>query len=294
MNEGARPEADLHTALAHWLAAAGRLRMEKDDGQQTATEEAGQGEFPMEEAWLAMTRTLKTLIEALSGPGGLAALGRGTGLIPEITAALLASGMKGASIIHQHVAERLERIGSHAEDLYLDAAGRESLQLWSSLYQKELGRYFRIPQLGLGRFYQERLNETLDKFNIFTAALAELLHLLSRPFEKSAAALQEQIEEFIRTGGLPEDTEAYYRMWLKALEGHFMTLFQSDEYNESLRETMSALEDYLSARNRIFQDMLKSLPIPTRNEMDDLSREVYLLKRRIRTLEKAAGKHPRV
>lgn len=294
MSEGARAETDLHTAFTHWLAAAGRLRTEKEAGKQSSDgEDSGQGELPPEEAWMTVMRTLQAFFEALSGPAGLAALGRGTGQIPEITAALLASGMKGASILHQHLADRLERMESHAGDLHFDTPGRESLQLWSDLYQKEISRYFRIPQLGLGRFYQERLNETLDKFNIFAAALAELLHLLSRPFEKSTAVVQEKIEELIRTGGLPEDSEAYYRMWLKTLEGHFMTLFQSPEYNDSLRETMSALGDYLTARNRIFQDMLQALPVPTRKEMDELSREVYLLKRRVRTLEKAAGKRQR-
>jgi polyhydroxyalkanoate synthesis regulator phasin len=79
-------------------------------------------------------------------------------------------------------------------------------------------------------------------------------------------------------------------MWVKILEGHFMTLFQSPEYNKSLGETMIALEDYISARNRILQDMLQSMPVPTRKEMDDLYKEIYLLKKKVRDLEKANGK----
>jgi polyhydroxyalkanoate synthesis regulator phasin len=65
-----------------------------------------------------------------------------------------------------------------------------------------------------------------------------------------------------------------------------MTLFQSPEYNKALGETMNALEDYLAARSRILQDMLQSLPVPSRKEMEDLCKEVYLLKKKIRSLEK--------
>jgi polyhydroxyalkanoate synthesis regulator phasin len=49
-------------------------------------------------------------------------------------------------------------------------------------------------------------------------------------------------------------------------------------------------QDYLNARNKIIQDMLLSLPIPTSKEMDDLYMEVYTLKKTVRDLEKAKGK----
>jgi hypothetical protein len=34
------------------------------------------------------------------------------------------------------------------------------------------------------------------------------------------------------------------------------------------------------------QDMMSVLPVPSRKEIDDLEREVYELKKRIRTIEK--------
>ena len=99
--------------------------------------------------------------------------------------------------------------------------------------------------------------------------------------------MQEKLEELTKSGGLPEDTRVYYQMWLKNLEGHFMKLFKSGEYNRVLGETLAAMEDYLEARNKIIQDILQSLPIPTSKEMDDLYMEVYRLKKSVRTLEKA-------
>ena len=34
----------------------------------------------------------------------------------------------------------------------------------------------------------------------------------------------------------PEDPKAYYQMWIKILEGHYMTLFQSPDYVKTLGE----------------------------------------------------------
>jgi len=43
------------------------------------------------------------------------------------------------------------------------------------------------------------------------------------------------------------------------------------------------------ARHRMLTDMLQSLPLPTNKEMDELYKELYLLKKRVRELEKSSG-----
>jgi len=199
--------------------------------------------------------------------------------------------MKGYFTFQQQILDKIERIGNRTDAYRFDQIDQEALRAWSEIYQKEIRQYFNVPQLGLSRFYQERMNQVLDKFNVFNTSLTEFLQLLSLPFEKSFQVMQEKIEELAKNGDLPEDSRAYYRMWVKILEGHFMTLFQSPEYNKVLGETMDALEDYLSARNRVLQDMLQSLPVPTRKEMEDLCKELYLLKKKVRRLEKANEKH---
>jgi polyhydroxyalkanoate synthesis regulator phasin len=81
-------------------------------------------------------------------------------------------------------------------------------------------------------------------------------------------------------------------MWIKILEGHYMTLFQSKQYTETMAKTLDALNRFLSARNEVLQDALKLLPISTHRDMDEVNREIYLLKRRIRSLEKKLQDRP--
>jgi polyhydroxyalkanoate synthesis regulator phasin len=75
-------------------------------------------------------------------------------------------------------------------------------------------------------------------------------------------------------------------MWVKVLEGHYMTLFQTPEYVETLSKTLNSLSAYQTARNAVIEDMLAGLPIPTRTEIDALYEEIHRLKRRLRALEK--------
>jgi polyhydroxyalkanoate synthesis regulator phasin len=53
-----------------------------------------------------------------------------------------------------------------------------------------------------------------------------------------------------------------------------------------MSNTLHALEDYLQARDAIIQDILKVMAVPTQKDMDDLYKEIYQLKKKIRKLEK--------
>ena len=109
----------------------------------------------------------------------------------------------------------------------------------------------RSPSSGWYAFYQERFYQTIDKFNVFSTTFAEFMHVLMLPMEKSFMVLHDKIEEQIREGKTPEDPHEHYRLWVKILEGHYMTLFKTSEYTKTLNNTMSSYEDYLSARNQI-------------------------------------------
>jgi polyhydroxyalkanoate synthase subunit PhaE len=198
--------------------------------------------------------------------------------------------MQAFLTFQKHLPEKAGKIGVGADPYALDNLAQDSLKAWTTLYEEEFQRYFNIPQLGLNRFYQERINQAIDKYNIFATSLSEFLQILQMPFEKTTQDMNEKIEELTKSGALPEDSREYYRMWVKTLEGHFMNLFHSSQYIEAMGNAMAAYDDYLGARNGIIQDMLQSFPIPTNREMNELYKEIYLLKKKVRKLEKANGK----
>ena len=64
------------------------------------------------------------------------------------------------------------------------------------------------------------------------------------------------MSEMAQGGELPDDTKGYYNLWVKVLEGHFMTLFQTPEYVDTLTRTVNALADFSAARDSALEDIL--------------------------------------
>jgi class III poly(R)-hydroxyalkanoic acid synthase PhaE subunit len=257
-------------------------------GQKMSDEKAtpeGHSRFSPE-ALLSIIKTWGTLSSAMSEPSAASALASGFATLPDIMTKFFQTGMSGFLKIHEQTTDKLKDLGKRTEAYSFENLDQDSIKVWSDFYDKEIRQYLKVPQLGLVRVYQERFYQTIDKFNVFSTTFAEFMHVLMLPMEKSFMVLHDKIEEQIREGKTPEDPHEYYRLWVKILEGHYMTLFKTSEYTKTLNETLSSYEDYLSARNQIVTDALQSLPIPTNKDLDELYDELYHLKKRVKDLEK--------
>ena len=288
----AKPSTDF---LQAWLNMANQFwsgfpGMTAGRPAETGTVPEGQSK-PSQEALLSIMKTWGTLSSALSEPSALNTITSGMAALPDIMTRFFQTGLGSYLKIAEQLQDKLKDVGKRTEAYTFDNLDKDTIRAWSDFYDKEIRQYLKVPQLGLVRFYQERFNQTIDKFNIFNATLAGFMQILMLPFEKTFKVMKDKIEEQVRDRSIPEDPHEYYRMWLKILEGHFMTLFKSTEYTKALAETLKAYEEYLSSRNRILEDTMQSLPIPTNKDLDELYEELYLLKKRIRDLEKAQRDH---
>lgn len=234
----------------------------------------------------AAIRNWQALSEAMSAPESLESLLKGAGAMPDLLAKFAQNAVSGYLQLQQKWLERSGRIGETVEAYTFDRLDENMFRAWLDMYETEFRQYLQIPQLGLARGYLEKFNQAMDKYNIYQSTLAEFVRVLSLPFNHSAAVMQEKLGEMAEKGGLPDDSRKYYQMWIKILEGHYMKLFQSPEYTGILANTLNAISEFTSARDAVIQDMLSGLPIPSRTEIDELERELYELKRRIRSMEK--------
>jgi len=126
----------------------------------------------------------------------------------------------------------------------------------------------------------------MDRFHLLQTAMAEFLRLLYRPFETARAEYLKKLAENTDKNEVPADFKAQYMIWLKILEGHYMVLFQTPEYLASLGKTISAAAAYSLARKSLTNDLLKSLSIPSLDNMEGIYRELYDMKKRLKDLEK--------
>jgi len=221
----------------------------------------------------------------MTDPAALQSLFKGAGAMPELLARLAQTSLGSFVQMQQKLFESASRIGKSAEAYNFDELDENIFHSWADIYEKEFKQFLNVPQLGLTRLYQEKSNLALDKYMVFQTALAEFSRLLALPVARSFNVLQAELGELAEKGELPEDSKVYYNMWVKILEGHYMTLFQSPEYIKSLGYTLTTMSEFTRARNDLVEDFLGALPIPRQKEVDELYEEIYRLKKRIKILE---------
>ncbi len=277
----------IKSALDFWLSAAGMWpdmsnpRQDSDDAQTTARDDF---KTRSQEAWQQPFKFLQTLLSSLSDAEALNAFITGTGTIPDMMMRMLRSGYDGYSQLYQQWLDRLGKMDESGEPYRFENLDEDLFRGWMEIYQREIQPILKAPPLGLHRFYQERMFQTLDKYNLHQAALADFMRLFFLPVEKSLRVMEKELERLSGEGKLSENFKDYYHMWVKVLEGHYMNLFKSPDYLESMARMLSTMGDYKMAQRKMLADILQVLPIPTNEDMDELYKEVYMLKKKVKQL----------
>ncbi len=158
--------------------------------------------------------------------------------------------------------------------------------IWKDIYESDFQKFFKIPQLGIGRNYQEQANSAMNTANKAMIAFSEFIGLLYIPVEKAGAVVMDEFKKMMDAGQIPEDPKVIYTIWIKALEGHFMEMLQSSEYINAMHSLIETISDHKESKGKLVNTMLQQLGIPTNLEMDELYQEVYTLKKRLKTVEK--------
>ncbi|MFZ5572577.1 MAG: poly(R)-hydroxyalkanoic acid synthase subunit PhaE [Thermodesulfobacteriota bacterium] len=234
----------------------------------------------------AVVKNWQAVSAAMTAPESVHSILKSAGAMPDILFKLAQSTLGGLVHIQQKWMEQATRVTETAEAYKFENLDENIHRAWTEMYEKEFRQFLNIPKIGLTRSYQEKLNAALDKYNIYQASISEFIRLLSLPVSRSTTVMQEKMSSMVESGKLPEESQQYYQMWIKILEGHYMTLFQSSEYVQTLGKTMDAISEFTAAKDAVLEDFLGSLPIPNRKEIDGLEREIYELKKRLRMLEK--------
>ncbi|AFM27206.1 poly(R)-hydroxyalkanoic acid synthase subunit PhaE [Desulfomonile tiedjei] len=274
----------LKTSTDFWTSMTesdpnGSQRQQPDTGE---SQEKGRAE----EALQSTMRAVKAFAASMAEPEAAESWAKGINTLPEVFIKMTQPVANSFFLAQQEWMKKAGRVGQCASEHRLNDISGTSFRVLTEVYEREFRHFFHIPQVGLARGYQEHFNAAVDRYNLFQTSLTEFLSLLYLPLEQSLKMMQDKLAEMTDSGKLPDDSKEYYRMWIKILENHYATLFKSPEYLETLRKTLDSVNEFIIARSQILQDTLKVLPVPSQQEMDELYKEIYLLKKKIRNLEK--------
>lgn len=238
------------------------------------------------ESFQATAKMWQAILSAMSEPAALEHFQKATQMTPDIVLGFARTCLQSFTALQAQMAEWIQKRGASLSTTDIQELDKEFVRNWTEVYAKEFSQYLKLPQIGLGRFYQERVLQAIDKMNALHVTLSEFLHMLAQPLEKSFKSLQEKMAEMTEAGPLDEKAKTYYSLWIKLMEGHYMQLFKQAEYSAAMVKTLEALNDYTEARQAVVNDILKQLNVPTHQDLDELYKEIYLLKKRMRACEK--------
>ena len=96
-----------------------------------------------------------------------------------------------------------------------------------------------------------------------------------------------------KMGDVPQDEEsieAYKRVWIDMFENNFTQLFDSKEFSKNYNNLVSKELDLMKRWNTIMDIMLKASNLPTKEEIEEIYKEMHSLKQRITKLESGSKK----
>ncbi len=233
-----------------------------------------------------LMNNFKAMSDAISHPETQKSMFSGMQASPVIISQLAGTAMSVLTDLQQQWAELLDKSSQYVRIEDFANLDKEAIDRWSEVYDKEFRKFITMPQLGLNRFHQERINHLIDRFNSLQLAMADFFNQLYRPIEKSTSKLQELIAKWMAEGTLPDHPKAFYREWIKILEGEYMILFKSPEYSMCLGKVMMAAQSYDIARKELLEQILRYFALPTNRDLDDAFRAIHDLKKRVSRIEK--------
>jgi polyhydroxyalkanoate synthase subunit PhaE len=92
---------------------------------------------------------------------------------------------------------------------------------------------------------------------------------------------------------LPNDAEhleASKRIWIDIFENYFTKLFDSSDFSENFGKLVTSELEIAKHWNNMTSILLESANMPTKQEMDEVYKELYSLRKRITKLEKIVNK----
>ena len=267
-------------AADFWEIMAKMAQGESPSGKASSSQEGARPPIPewgqsALEKWPFLSFLMQT------APVSPDSLLQGMETLPEVFLKMARLGWEGYFHLQQQWLEQIDKVGQRVEASKSDIFGQDTLKAWTEIYGQNFRQLLNLPQLGLNRVYQEKLTQATGTYSRFQEAMAEFLQVLYLPVETSLEVMKARIEELGREGNLSDDFKDYYDMWIKILEGHYMTLLKSPGYLDSLGNILIAAANFKVARQELMGDILKSLQIPTYKDLDELGKDLYRLKKKV-------------
>ncbi len=122
-------------------------------------------------------------------------------------------------------------------------------------------------------------NEDLVEFN---NSLMEYYKQLTDTWNEAQKKVNFKVPEIPND---PEQFDSYKRIWIDTFDNDFTELFDSKKFGENYGKLVAKELDLTKHWNNITNVMLHSANLPNKKEIDELYKEIHILRKRVAKLE---------
>ncbi|MFH1229877.1 MAG: poly(R)-hydroxyalkanoic acid synthase subunit PhaE [Planctomycetota bacterium] len=157
-------------------------------------------------------------------------------------------------------------------------------------YESAFGKFIKMPMIGPSRQVLDKIHKSIDSFIKYCGAIVDFSLVLYSPGKESIEELSKKASYILKGEISQEKYKEFYEMLIKTFEDRFYQLFKTPAFSEVLKTTLEASMEFRKDHFAVVEEILKSTPIITRSEMNDVYQELYNLKKKVKELEKLMRK----
>jgi len=171
---------------------------------------------------------------------------------------------------------------------------KKTAMFWSDMIAMMSSKPTTLSAVGPLRNLSSNLKKITNELTEANKEIVEFNNFLIEYYKQLAdtwtGAQKEVSSKITKVPQNEEGTEAYKRVWIDIFENNFTGLFDSKKFSENYNKLISTELDLLKRWNTITDVMLKSANLPTKQEIDEIYKELHTLKNRIFKLEQSQKK----
>ena len=241
-------------------------------------------------AWETSINNFSAFLKIMAAPENQEAMAKSSTSFVEALSQAAGESFENLLEFQGNLIQSLARASEYTKSYNIEDIDHTLFESFRELYKNEWQKYLHIPKIGLPRELHEQVTDMVDKANIFHSYLAELFYLFSLPFEQTNYITQQRIKAMLEKGEIENEPAQFYNEWIKILEGNFMQLLKSEEYTGLLSNLIRSLAEYKEIKNELTNICLKELQIPTNKDLDEVYKELYIMKKKVAELTKKLEK----
>ena len=149
-------------------------------------------------------------------------------------------------------------------------------------YELTLGKALRAPFMGYAREFVERVNQTLDAYVHYNAALAQYFAPFYQSGMNAAEKVFQRLSEFKGKELTPETFREFYRIWWTINEDIYYQMFGSEEFTKLLGEVLRQGFLFKKQLDDLSDHIVQFTNLPTKQDMDEIYKTIYDLRKEVR------------